>query len=451
MWGALAPGTSISLGEMVGAGAPIDNSNAARRLVGFDRRRVRVSSQPLLGDQGARKTQIVRSERSSSGRRKELLNFITSNDTTRSKKPFFGDAALFTICLGIIGFGLVILFSTTGVTAQERLGDQYYYLKRQGAALAAGLFLMIVLSRLSIDWLRRYSSFALPLALLLLGLTLIPGLGDSAGGAKRWIVLGSIRFQPGELVKLLFLLFLARYLYKQETRLSTFVYGVIIPVGLCSLLGSLLLMQPDFGSTAVLFGITILLLAVSGMRLRYLGLAVLVAVAAAGALIVFSPYRMQRVIAFLSPWQDASGKGYQLIQSLIAVGTGNLFGVGLGASQQKLFFLPAAHTDFILAVIAEELGFVGVLGVICAYLLILWRGIKIALRWVNDVFGFALALGMTALIVLPAFLNMGVVSGLLPTKGMVLPLIAYGGSNLISSCIAIGILLALSRSEPKQL
>ncbi len=259
------------------------------------------------------------------------------------------------------------------------------------------------------------------------------------------INLGFIKFQPVELAKVFFVIFMAGYFSRKKEMLGSFLYGIILPVVFAAVVAAILLKQPDFGSSAIILLVTIGMALASGVRLRYLIISAIPLVLAAAALIIHSPYRLKRIIAFLSPEADALGKGYQLTQSLIAVGSGQFSGVGLGSSQQKLFFLPAAHTDFIFAVISEELGFIGGLALIFAFTCFLWRGFVIAERITSDFFAYNLCVGMTLLIVIPAFLNIGVVIGILPTKGMVLPLVGYGGSSMICSLLAIGLILAAAR------
>ena len=366
------------------------------------------------------------------------------------KPPFMIDLPLLAVTIALVGLSLVMVYSTTAIMSQEKYGDGFFFVRKQGLAALVGFFLVWACSRLSISWIRRASPFLYIGCLVLLVLPLIPGIGDAAGGAKRWVYFGSFRFQPVELIKLCFTVFLAGYFSRHEDSIDTFVDGLAKPMGLAGMIGALLLMQPDFGSASVLALVTLAMATASGARIRYLVICALGLAACMGLMIYISPYRMGRVVGFLSPFSDASGKGYQLIQSLIAVGTGQVFGVGLGASQQKLFYLPAAHTDFIFAVIGEELGFLGCLTVIALFLIFFWRGIRLARRFTQDTFSFALAIGLTCLIVVPAFLNMGVVLGLLPTKGLVLPLVGYGGSSLIASLAAVGLLLCLARSSYRQ-
>jgi cell division protein FtsW len=366
-------------------------------------------------------------------------------NTSELKPPLFPEPILLGAVALLVGFSLVMIYSTTGVLSQERYGDALFFVKRQGIATIVGLCALFAVARLELNFLKKISPYLCLVAVGLLALTLIPGLGSSAGGAKRWVVAGPIRFQPGEFVKVCMVVWLAGYLGRNEAALSGFVRGIAQPLAMIFVACALFLKQPDFGSSAILTLVALAMVMSAGVRLRYLLFSGLLVVVAAGLLIVSSPYRMSRMKTFLAPWEDASGKGYQLIQSLIAVGTGQVTGVGLGASQQKLFFLPAAHTDFIFAVIAEELGFVGCCALMLVFVVILWRGMSIAARLADDTFAFSLAVGLTMLIVVPALLNVGVVTGLLPTKGMVLPLVGFGGSSLIGSLVAMGLLLAVAR------
>ena len=346
------------------------------------------------------------------------------------------------LLLVLIGF--LMIYSTTGVISREKMGDDLYYVKRQAAACLVGLVFMLVLAKTSIARIKELSPFFLLITLVLAALPLIPGIGDRAGGAQRWVQLPGIRFQPGEFAKLSFIIFLAGYLARHESKLGEFKRGILFPGLLLSVVSALFLAQPDFGSTVVIAIVCLAMLAASGIRLIYLALGGALLLSSAAALVVISPYRMSRVVSFLSPFSDSSGKGYQLIQSLIAVGSGQLYGVGLGESQQKLFYLPAAHTDFIFAVIAEEFGFIGSVATLLLFGVLMARGLQIARRHAADTFSFALAIGLTLMIVAPAILNAGVVTGALPTKGMVLPLVGYGGSSLVVCLIGLGLLLALA-------
>lgn len=376
------------------------------------------------------------------------MDYAASSSAARFhqlRAPSPVDYVLLGAVLLLVLFGLVMVYSTTGIISQEKLGDAMFYAKRQSLSALLGLGLMLVCMRVPLDLLRRASPYLFAMSVFLLVLPLVPGIADRAGGASRWVKLGPIRFQPAEFVKVCMVIFLAGFFARHETRIRTFSQGILKPFGLVSVVAALLLLQPDFGSSAVIVVVVLGMALASGVRLSHLGLCTLAAIIAAAVLVAISPYRMMRVVSFLSPFADASGKGYQLIQSLIAVGTGQLSGVGLGGSQQKLFFLPAAHTDFIFAVIAEELGFTGAVFIIFGFLVVMWRGLLLAKSVRHDTFLFALAVGLTMMIVAPALLNVGVVIGLLPTKGMVLPLVGYGGSSLIACMGVVGLLLGIRR------
>lgn len=367
------------------------------------------------------------------------------------RPPLVADSILVGAVITLVVFGLVMIYSATGVLAEKSKGDPLFYLKRQTLAAFIGIPLMFGLSFLNMSRVKELAVYLYPICMFLLLLTILPGVGLRAGGARRWINLGFTGAQPGEVVKLLFVIFIARFFSRHEHELNRFVVGVLRPGLLVGVLAAIFLMQPDFGSTVVLCSVMLAMSVAAGVPWRHL-LAVLGAGAAAAVILVMSsPYRMSRVVHFLNPGADPRGKGYQLDQSLIALGSGDLLGVGLGASKQKLFFLPAAHTDFIFALIGEELGFVGCVGVLCVFLLVLWRGLLLARRLSGDMFAFTLAVGLTVMVTLPALLNMGVVSGMLPTKGLVLPLIGYGGSSLVSSLASIGLLLGLARSRQRGL
>jgi len=360
---------------------------------------------------------------------------------------FFFDPVILVLGVGLVLFSLVMVYSTTGIIADEKFGDAFFYVKRQGVSVVIGFILMFLATRVSASFLQKISPYCYFFCLLCLIVTLIPGIGDSAGGAQRWIDLKFVRFQPGEFVKLSFTIFAAGYFSRYEDRLVNFKEGIIKPMVFTSIICGLFLLQPDFGSCVIIFTVMLGMALVSGVRLMHLGACFMAGAIAAGFLVLVSPYRMKRLVSFLDPFADPAGKGYQLIQSLIAIGSGQATGVGLGGSQQKLFFLPAAHTDFIFAVISEELGFIGAVVTLIPFLILLWRGLKLS-RWViEDTFSFSLIVGLILLIIVPAMLNVGVVTGLLPTKGMVLPLIGYGGSSLVMCLVTLGLVQALLKDK----
>lgn len=353
------------------------------------------------------------------------------------------DPLLLAAVLVLLTFGVVMVYSASAVYAGARLGDGLWFFKRQ--AVGAGIGLVALLGSMKLGY-RRVEALAVPLVLVSLALLVllrVPGLGHAAGGAQRWMRLGPITFQPSELAKLSLILWLSRSLAKKQDRIQVFSTGFLPHLVMLGLFGILLLLQPDFGTTVVLGAVTFALLFVAGARLTYL-LGLLGAAAPVVAFLVWrSPYRLQRVLTFLDPWKDPQGHGYQTVESLLGFGAGGSFGVGLGESHQKLFFLPAAHTDFILSIVGEELGFVGVAAVLLLFAIIVWRGLKAA-HAAPDAFGCYLALGLTLLLSLEAIVNAGMALALLPTKGMALPFISYGMSSVISSCIAAGLLLSIS-------
>jgi cell division protein FtsW len=353
------------------------------------------------------------------------------------------DPLLLGAVLILLMFGVVMVYSASAVYAGARLGDAMWFFKRQAIGASIGLIALLATMKLGY---RRMEALALPflfVSLALLVLMHLPGLGHSAGGARRWMRLGSVTFQPSELAKIALVLWLARSLARKQERVRTFSVGFLPHMVMLALFGFLLMLEPDFGTAVVLAAVTFALLFVAGAPLRYLLAVAGAAVPVAAVLIWKSPYRIQRVLTFLDPWKDPRGHGYQTVESLLGFGAGGSLGVGLGESHQKLFFLPAAHTDFILSIVGEELGFAGVAGVLALFALITWRGIKAA-HAAPDAFGCWLALGLTLLLSVEALINAGMALALLPTKGMALPFLSYGMSSVITSCIGAGAILSVS-------
>lgn len=344
----------------------------------------------------------------------------------------------------LTSLSILMVYSTTAVTSERMFDDSQLLIRQHVFHLFLGFVGLVLSYCLSPLKFQRYGQLLLLISLLLVIVVLIPGVGHVAGGARRWIVLGPLRVQPSELVKAMLVIYFASYIGRHRERLMRFFPGALFPFLIVGTFCALLLMEPDFGSAAVIALVVFFQLGTSSRLSHLLGVGVVAAVGLT-TLIFTSPYRMRRFETFLNPFQDAKDSGYQLIQSLIAVGAGGFSGAGLGAGEQKLFYLPAAHTDFIFAVIAEELGLIGASAVVLIFLLLLYRGVLISRRLAALPFLSTLALGITLLIVLPAFLNIAVVLGLLPTKGMVLPLVAYGGTATVVNLFLIGILLRLSR------
>jgi cell division protein FtsW len=358
-----------------------------------------------------------------------------------SHEPLLIEPFILGIAITLVLFSLLMVYSATGMVALRANDDQLYFVKRQIAAVVIGIGLAVVAFNIPVSWLRKWSWVGFPLALCLLMAVFIPGLGASGGGAQRWINLGIVHFQPGEIVKILMIVVLARYFSRHERSVGSFVGGVLKPFLLLVPVIPLFLLQRDFGSFAVLLLVSLCMAIVAGVRISHFLVCGAMSILGVVPMVIFTPYRVKRLVAYLDPFQDSSGDGYQLIQSLIALGTGEFLGQGLGRSQQKLHYLPAAHTDFIFAVIGEELGFLGCIVIVFIFIFLLTRVLHIAHRFADDLFLCLLSLGLGLLLVVPALLNMGVVTGLLPTKGLVLPLIGYGGSNMISSLLIVGLLL----------
>lgn len=356
--------------------------------------------------------------------------------------PF--DWWLFTIMVCLLAIGLVMVLSASGIVAEKLNGDKYYFFKRQLIFAAGGGLALWIAALLPREWLYRFQYPALIIALILLLVTLSP-LAPRINGAKRWIPLGPVSIQPMEFVKIALAFYLAYFMSSKQSLIKTFSRGVIPPFAVTGLFCFLLLLQPDFGSAVVLAGILFFMCVAGGTRFVYLFVAVGMALSGALALAIASPYRLRRLTAFLDPFQDAQNTGYQLVQSLYAIGSGSFFGVGVGASKQKMFYLPEAHNDFIMAVLGEEMGFLGVSVVMILFALLFWRCYRIVMGQKNlrdrfTAFGISLILGMGAV------MNLAVVMGVAPPKGVPMPLMSYGGSNLLATMLCVGLLMNFSRT-----
>ena len=350
--------------------------------------------------------------------------------------PF--DWWLFTIVLVILAVGLVMVLSASGIVAEQVNGDKYYFFKRQLLFAAGGGVALWSAALLPREWLYKLQYPALFFSLLLLLITLSP-FAPAINGAKRWIPLGPVSVQPMEFVKIALALYLAYFMSSKQDLIKTFSRGVIPPFAVTGLFCFLLLLQPDFGSAVVLAGILFFMCVAGGTRFIYLFFSLALACAGAMALAIASPYRLRRLLAFLDPFQDAHNTGYQLVQS------GSFFGVGVGASKQKMFYLPEAHNDFIMAVLAEEMGFVGMTVVMVLFALLFWRCYKIIMGQHNLRDRFT-AFGITTILVMGAVMNLAVVMGVAPPKGVPMPLMSYGGSNLLATMLCVGLLLNFSRT-----
>lgn len=355
------------------------------------------------------------------------------------------DYVLLTCAAVLAMLGLVMVASASITIADRELGQPFYYAVRQAIYLLAGAGLGLALFRLRLLLLERLGVTLLLLAFLMLLLVLVPGVGVEVNGASRWLNVVLFRLQVSEPAKLFFIIYLASYLARHTETVRSRLSGFLKPLGLLALVAVLLLVEPDFGATVVLAATVMGMMFMAGVRLAHFSGMVGVAGLAMGSLAVSSSYRVERLKTFLDPWADPFNSGFQLTQSLMAIGRGEWFGVGLGSSIQKLFYLPEAHTDFVFAVLAEELGLFGVCVIIVLYSVLVWRAFRIAVQSsrAGNPFAMHLAYGIGIWFALQSFINIGVNMGLLPTKGLTLPLMSYGGSSVIVMCLALALLLRI--------
>ncbi|MBS2029791.1 MAG: putative lipid II flippase FtsW [Deltaproteobacteria bacterium] len=362
-----------------------------------------------------------------------------------ASKPLRFDAWILFAVLGLMALGLVMVYSASAVAATSKLGDGFYYLKRQLMAAGVGLGTLILFMKLGYKRLAPLTYVGLFGTFVLLVAVLIPHVGYAAGGAQRWIRFPGISIQPAEIAKLALVLYLAYSLAKKRDKVKSFSIGFLPHCAVTGLMVLLCLKEKDFGTSVALVVILFAMLFAAGAKISYLVGSILLAIPIGYHQIASSPYRMNRMIAFMDPWAHRHDVGYQVAESLMSVGSGGLWGAGLGESKQKLFFLPEAHTDFIFSIVGEELGLIGVLAVLGLFGILIWRGMRATLN-ASDPFGAYLALGITVLFGFQALVNIGVTLGVLPTKGLTLPFISYGGCSLVVCCAAAGILLSISGS-----
>ena len=352
------------------------------------------------------------------------------------------DLIIMLMAIALTCFGVVMVYSASSVMAAKRFHDGFFFLKRQGLFSLLGFAIMLVVMRVDYHTWKHLAVPALLLCLVLLGLVLIPGIGGRAGGSSRWLKLPGFNLQPSEMAKLALIMYMAYSLDKKQDKVKSLTAGFIPYMIVLMFLIGFLVLQPDLGGALTLAAVAMVMLFAAGTRLTYIFSMFLLALPLL-AIKLSHGYHKGRIDAFLNPWSDPEGKGFQIIQSWLALGTGGVFGQGLGEGKQKLFYLPEAHTDFILSVVGEELGFLGVGVIIGMFFLLVQRAMRIAVA-APDTFGRFLALGIAVLFGIEATVNMGVVTGLLPTKGLALPFISYGGSSLLISLFSVGILLNIS-------
>ncbi len=356
------------------------------------------------------------------------------------------------LLLGCTGFlvvaGLIMVLSASSVSAYAQFGDSFLFVQRQAVAAVLGMLALFVTSRMRHEAWRRLAVPLLLLSIAMLGYVLHPASGIEAYGSSRWFQVGPVTVQPSEIAKLALVVFAAAVLARKFRRLDDLGHLALPLLPVCAVVCGLVMLQPDLGTTVILAGSMFLLLFAAGVKLRYLTIAGIVSSAIGFGLIMSAGYRRIRFLSFLHPWEDVGNTGYQLAQSLIALGSGGLAGVGLGASRQKWQYVPNAHTDFIFSILGEELGLIGEMLVLVAFGGLIYAGIRIAAQ-ATDVFGRLLAGGIVGWFGLQVLINLGAVTGLLPITGVPLPFLSYGGSSLVVSLAAVGILVSVARSPAR--
>ena len=360
----------------------------------------------------------------------------------RKLKP---DRILFIVTLVLVSFGVAMVFSSSAIVAKEKFGDPNYFSFKQLIFATLGLAVMFVVMKVDYHTYRHpavvFSVLAVVVALLVVVFFLA-----AAANTHRWIQLAGFSVQPSELAKLSLIFFLSYFLEKRKGNVNDLKF-TLIPIGLIvAVLAGLIVLQPDLGTAVSLLLISAVLLFVAGLDLRWIAAAVIFAVPTFYLLVFRVRYRRERILAFLNPWEEPLGRGYQIIQSILSVASGGILGLGFMEGKQKLFYLPEAHTDFIFAVVGEEAGMIGTCAILILFSIFLWRGLRTSMR-APDLFGFYLALGITMMVCVQAFINMSMVLGLLPTKGIPLPFLSYGGSSFVVMLAAVGILLNVSQQS----
>jgi len=370
---------------------------------------------------------------------------MTKSINPTAQKNILFDHYLLAVAIAIMALGLLMVASASMVIAERQSGQPFHYLFRQGVYVVIGILLAVIAGKTEIEFWQRISAPLLFFGLFLLVLVLIPGIGREVNGSARWVGFSFFNIQPSEVIKLVMVIYVAGYLVRRNEEVRLQVSGFLKPLIILGVIALLLLKEPDFGATVVVTLTVLTMMYLAGVRVWQFGVLVLLILIAFSILAISSPYRLERLTTFLNPWANQFNSGYQLTQSLIAFGRGGFWGVGLGGSIQKLFYLPEAHTDFLFAVLAEELGLVGILFVIALYGVLVWRALLIGQRAQlagQPCSGF-MAYGFAIWLAMQAAVNMGVTAGLLPTKGLTLPLMSYGGSSMLIDCMVIGILLRI--------
>ena len=354
------------------------------------------------------------------------------------------DVWLFGVVLALVFLGVVMVYSASAIIAADRFGDPFFFLKKQlfWALLGGGL----LWAALRLDY-RRLERLVVPLlvvSIALLVLVLLPPFGQAINGTRRWFRIGPLSFQPVELAKFALVLYLASFLTRRGEAIRSFWQGLFPILLVAGTMALLTFVQPDLGNSLALVVLTLVLAYLAGARVKHMAWVAAAALPLVALAVALKPYRWRRMVTFVNPWDDPQGSGFQIIQSFLALGSGGLTGRGLGGSKQKLFYLPEPYTDFIFAIVGEELGLLGALGVIALFAVLIWRGLRVGLR-APDPFGSYLALGLTVMLATQTLVNLGVVMGALPTKGLPLPFVSFGGSALLMTMFSAGVLLNISQ------
>ncbi|MEH6987882.1 stage V sporulation protein E [Cytobacillus firmus] len=354
------------------------------------------------------------------------------------------DFILMIVTLTLLAVGLTMVYSASAIWADYKFDDSFFFAKRQMLFAGVGIIAMFFIMNVDYWTWRTWAKVLIIICFVLLILVLVPGVGNVRNGSRSWIGVGAFSIQPSEFMKLAMIVFMAKFLSEKQKLITSFRKGLVPSLGLVFLAFGLIMLQPDLGTGTVMVGTCVVMIFIAGARISHFVWFAAAGLAGFVALVLSAPYRIKRITSFLDPWEDPLGSGFQIIQSLYAIGPGGLFGLGLGQSRQKFFYLPEPQTDFIFAILAEELGFIGGSFVILLFALLLWRGIRIALG-APDLYGSFLAVGIIAMVAIQVMINIGVVTGLMPVTGITLPFLSYGGSSLTLMLMAIGVLLNISR------
>ena len=354
------------------------------------------------------------------------------------------DFIIVAVTLILLTVGMIMVYSASAAWASYKFQDSFFFAKRQLLFAGLGVVAMFIIMRIDYWIWRDYSKIILLVCFLFLILVLIPGIGLVRGGARSWIGVGAFSIQPSEFMKFAMIVFLSKFLSERQKTITSFKKGLAPSLGIVFLAFGMIMLQPDLGTGTVMVGTCVIMIFAAGARVAHFMMLGGVGIAGFIALIASAPYRIKRITSYLDPWSDPLGSGFQIIQSLYAIGPGGLFGLGLGQSRQKFFYLPEPQTDFIFAILSEELGFIGGSFVLLLFSLLLWRGIRVALG-APDLYGTFLAVGIVAMIAIQVMINIGVVTGLIPVTGITLPFLSYGGSSLTLMLAAVGVLLNISR------